>query len=187
MGRWSQSHKVAAPAAGACPRQGNQKAPRRHGDQILPGYWVQCLSSGEVEFLPSSGEEDVRGYRETLLAIKLRAAGHGPQEIAQRLFRSEAWVRDKMMLEPSKIPKPKGMESWQRGLPITTNPEWWDADGFCDVTYFRGDSNRLPIVEPSRPVQSKSWMPNTAGYAKEAGLYEEIVSTVDWEQETWTF
>lgn len=184
MGRWSQSHKVAAPAAGACPRQGNQKAPRRHGDQILPGYWVQCLSSGhqgEVEFLPSSGEEvlvqfghaddlsslawisrsdlrvtdsshsrsleraDVRGYRETLLAIKLRAAGHGPQEIAQRLFRSEAWVRDKMMLEPSKIPKPKGME-------------WWDADGFCDVTYFRG-------------------------YAKEAGLYEEIVSTVDWEQD----
>lgn len=88
---------------------------------------------------------DVRSYRQTLLAIKLRAAGHGSQEIAQQLGRGEAWVRDKMLLEPSKIPKPKGME-------------WWDADGFCDVTYLRG-------------------------YAKEAGLYEEIVSTVDWEQD----
>ncbi|CAE7405726.1 mycA, partial [Symbiodinium necroappetens] len=46
---------------------------------------------------------------------------------------------------PAMLQKPKGME-------------WWDAEGFCEVTYLRG-------------------------YTRQPGLYEDIVATVDWEQD----
>jgi len=45
-----------------------------------------------------------------------------------------------------------------KNVPKPKGMEWWDPKGFCDVTYIRG-------------------------YAHESGLYEEIVQSVEWEQD----
>eukprot|EP00439_Symbiodinium_sp_Y106_P012982 s3389_g1.t3 len=93
----------------------------------------------------STERADVRAYREALRAIRLRSAGRPVEEITEELGRPASWVRQRMDQSPATLQKPKGME-------------WWDAEGFCDVTYLRG-------------------------YARQPGLYEEIVATVDWEQD----
>ncbi|CAE7744072.1 unnamed protein product [Symbiodinium microadriaticum] len=93
----------------------------------------------------STERADVRAYREALRAIRLRSAGQPVEEIAEELGRPTSWVRQRMDQSPATLQKPKGME-------------WWDAEGFCEVTYLRG-------------------------YARQPGLYEDIVATVDWEQD----
>jgi len=110
--------------------------------------WVPCK---ELKIIDSHSRRlneraDVRAYRDAVKAIKLGLQGASISEVAAKLGRPEAWTREKLgFREPSKLPKPKGME-------------WWDPDGFCEVTYLKG-------------------------YAKESGLYEEIVQGVEWEQD----
>eukprot|EP00933_Yihiella_yeosuensis_P038202 TRINITY_DN32148_c0_g1_i1.p1 TRINITY_DN32148_c0_g1~~TRINITY_DN32148_c0_g1_i1.p1 ORF type:complete len:598 (-),score=131.41 TRINITY_DN32148_c0_g1_i1:523-2316(-) len=168
-------------------RHGLEHGHPKGNSRILlePGFRVARLDSGQegfVEFVPSSNEalvhfgdnnedlnslawippkairvvdatcrrsterSDVRTYRESVQSIKLSQRGVPSAEIASKIGRPESWVQQKISLgHVSKVPKPKGME-------------WWDPEGFCEVTYLRG-------------------------YAKQPGLYEEIVQGVDWEQD----
>ncbi|CAE7366109.1 clpC [Symbiodinium natans] len=146
-------------SAGSTGRQGQiEFVPRGAADEVLVQYSQDPQDFASLAWTPlhdlrvvdastrrATERPDVRAYREALRAIKLRSEGRTAEEIAKELGRTPSWVRQRMEVSPSALQKPKGLE-------------WWDAEGFCDVTYLRG-------------------------YARRAGLYEEIVAAVDWEQD----
>jgi len=123
----------------------------RFGDDPEDLASLAWVPSRELQVLDASTgrateRADVQAYRHALQAIDLAKGGLSAAEIAAKLGRAEAWVRQKVAVgDASKLQKPRGLE-------------WWDPEGFCDVTYLRR-------------------------YAQEVGLYEQIVQDIDWEQD----
>lgn len=153
--------------------------------QLQPGFRVAALGGrqGTVEFVPSSGQEVLVQFGEDVEDLStlewvsckdLRVVDSTRQQSTERAdvraYRDavSAIKLVKQGLSLAEIAVQVGRpERWVQQkvalgdickLPKPKGMEWWDSKGFCAVTYLRG-------------------------YAREAGLYEDIVQGVEWEQD----